>query len=64
MADQLVQAGKSDAGRDVEAAFVQVTDLVMFHRVPVLGVVVSHGQRVAPCVGQRETTQREHPDSL
>ena len=31
MADQLVQAGKSDAGRDVEAAFVQVTDLVMFH---------------------------------
>lgn len=31
MADQLLQARKSDARGDVEAAIVQVTDLVMFH---------------------------------
>ena len=61
---QFLQAAEGAPGRDVETPIVQRADLVMFHRVPVLGVVVSHGQRVAPCVGQRETTLHEHPDSL
>lgn len=44
MADQLVQARKSDAGGDVEAAFVQVTDLVMFHHLSLVLIEIPDGQ--------------------
>lgn len=54
---QLLQGVESAPWGDVEAPAVQGPDLVMLHRVPVLGVVVSHGQRVAPWKGGRETPQ-------
>lgn len=44
MADQLMQAGKGDAGGDVEATLVQVTDLVMFHHLSLVLVEVPDGQ--------------------
>lgn len=56
MADQLLQGAKGDAGRDVESAIVQSTDLIMFNCVTRLGIMVPNRQRVAAC-GVRKTQQ-------
>lgn len=47
MADQLLEGGEGDPGRDVESSIVQCSDLVMFDSVS--GLTVSDGQRVASC---------------
>lgn len=44
MFDQILQVGESDAGGNVEASFVQVTDLVMFHHLSLVLVEVPDGQ--------------------
>lgn len=49
--DELLQAGELSAGGDVEAAAVQLPDLVMFHIQAFGVVVVQHGQAVGPCKG-------------
>lgn len=54
---QLLQGAEGVSWGDVEAPVVQGPDLIMFHCIPMLGVVVSYRQRVAPCIGQRETAQ-------
>lgn len=61
---ELLQGVESVPWGDVEAPVVQGPDLIMFHCIPVLGVVVSHGQRVAPCIGQRDTAQERDLRSL
>lgn len=57
MGHQLLQGVEGVPWGDVEAPIVQGPDLIMFHCIPVLGVIVSHGQRVAPCIGQRDAAQ-------
>lgn len=52
-----LQGAKGAPWGDIEAPIIQGPDLIMLHCIPMLGVVVSHGQRVAPCVGQRKTAQ-------
>lgn len=47
--DELLQAGELSAGGDVEAAAVQLPDLVMFHVQAFGVVVVQHRQAVGPC---------------
>lgn len=47
--DELLQAGELSAGGDVEAAAVQLPDLVMFHIQAFGVVVVEHRQAVGPC---------------
>lgn len=47
--DELLQAGELSAGGDVEAAAVQLPDLVMFHIQAFGVVVVQHRQAVGPC---------------
>lgn len=47
---QLLQGAEGGPRGDVEAPVVQGADLVVLHCVPVLGVVVPYGQRVAPCI--------------
>lgn len=54
---QLLQGAEGASWGNVEAPVVQGPDLIMFHCIPLLGVVVPHGQRVAPYIGQRETAQ-------
>lgn len=49
MEDELLQAGELSAGGDVEAAAVQLPDLVMFHVQAFGVVVVQHRQAVGPC---------------
>jgi hypothetical protein len=44
MADQFMQAGKSDARGDVKPSIVQVTDLVMFHHLSLVLVEVPDRQ--------------------
>lgn len=54
MADQLLQGGESDAGRDVESSIIQCTNLIMLHCVAGLRIIVPDRQRVAAC-GKGET---------
>lgn len=47
MGDQLLQGGEGVARRDVESSVVQRTYLVVFDRVPGLGIAIPHRQGVA-----------------
>lgn len=49
MGDQVLQGGKCDPRRDVEATIVQGADFVMLDGIPRLGIVVFYRQRVAAC---------------
>lgn len=54
---KFLQAAEGAPRGDVEASTVQGPDLIMLHRVPVLGVIVSNRQRVTPCISPREAHQ-------
>lgn len=54
---KFLQAAEGAPRGDVEASTVQGPDLIMLHRVPVLGVTVSNRQRVTPCISPREARQ-------